>query len=122
MGTIELFDRLVQTFLETEKNVTESFGRLNEELRNVQLAMLENTFEQQKNAAADCIDAIDRQLIELSACIEEYRQLQLSLANSSEAISHLRGGAPVMPPQIDGETMVSFVSQRIDDLKSQGKI
>jgi hypothetical protein len=40
METVDLFERLVQTFLETEKNVAESFRRLNEELRNVQLAIL----------------------------------------------------------------------------------
>lgn len=122
MEAIELLERLFQRFQETEKNITENLRRLGEEIRNTRLAMLEETFEQQKNVAVDCVDAIDRQLVKLSASIEEYQQLQSSLAASGEAISNLRGSAPEMPPLVAAETVAAFVTERIDTLKSQGKL
>jgi hypothetical protein len=96
---------------------------LNEQVRRAQLQHLENTFQEQKSIFAECLDGIDDQLIKLSVYIEEYQRLRASLKDLSEnKIPALGGTPPAMPDAIGGETLAGILAERIDYLKSQGKI
>ena len=116
------YDAVFQALVDIRKNLDEKINLLDEQIRRAQLECLENAFQQQKDAFAECLDGIDQQMITLSVYIEEYQHLRGSLRNVNEKIAELGGGPPVMPETIAGDSLVEVLAGRLDYFKSQGKI
>jgi ACT domain-containing protein len=116
------YDAVFQALVDIKKNLDEKINLLDEQIRRAQLECLENAFQQQKDALAECLDGIDQQLITLSVYIDEYQHLGGSLRNLNEKIAELGGGPPVMPETIAGDSLVEVLAGRLDYFKSQGKI
>ena len=105
------------------KHLDETISHLNGRIRHTQLECLENLFRQQTKVLTEFLDGIDDQLIKLSVYIEEYQRLCASLKILGENRIPELGGVPPLPPQvIAGDTLEAVLTQRIDHLKSQGRI
>ena len=87
------YDALFEALVEIKNNLDEKIGSLDEYIRRAQLECLENTFQWQNEALAECLDMIDLQLITLALYLEEHQRLCASLNNLNEKIPGL-GGAP----------------------------
>ena len=122
MKTEQAYDPVFQALVDIRKNLAEKMSSLDEYIRCAQLECLEDAFQQQKDALAECVDGIDQQLITLSVYIEEYQHLHGSLRNLNEKIAELGGTPPVMPEPIAGESLAEVLAGRLEYLKSQGKI
>ena len=122
MKTEQAYDPVFQALVDIRKNLAEKMSSLDEYIRCAQLECLEDAFQQQKDALAECLDGIDQQLITLSVYIEEYQHLHGSLRNLNEKIPELGGKPPVTPETIAGDSLVEVLAGRLDYLKSQGKI
>jgi hypothetical protein len=123
MKTPQPEDPLFQALADIRKNLDEKINLLDEQIRRAQLKCLEDAFQQQKEALAECLDGMDQQLIKLSVYIEEYQQLHGSLRNLNEKRIPELGGAPrPMPETIAGDSVATILAGRLDYLKSQAKI
>jgi hypothetical protein len=123
MKTQQQYDWMHETLIDIKKNLDERMKLLDEQIRRAQLECLENAFQQQKDALAECLDGIDQQLIKLSVYIEEYQRLHENLKDLNEKrIPELGGTPPVMPETIVGDSLAAVLAGRLDYLKSQGKI
>ena len=123
MKTELAYDAVFQALVDIKKNLDEKINLLDEQIRRAQLECLDDAFQQEKDALAECLDGIDEQLITLSVYIEEYQHLHGSLRNLNEKIAELEGGKSlVMPESIAGDSLVEVLAGRLDYLKSQGKI
>jgi hypothetical protein len=117
------YDTMFQTLVDIRKRLDEKINFLDEQIRRAQLKCLEDAFQQQKEALAECLDGMDQQLIKLSVYIEEYQQLHGSLRNLNEKRIPELGGTPLpMPETLAGDSVAAILSGRLDYLKSQGKI
>jgi hypothetical protein len=117
------YDTMFQALVDIRKNLDEKINLLDEQMRHAQLRCLEDAFQHQRGALAECLEGIDQQLIKLSVYIEEYHQLQESLRNLNEKrIPELGGTPPAMPETIAGDSLSTILAGRLDYLKSQGKI
>jgi ACT domain-containing protein len=116
------YDSMFQALVDIRKNLDEKISLLDEQISRAQLECLENAFQRQKEAIAECLDGIDQQLITLSVYIEDYEHLRGSLRNLNERIAELGGTPLVMPETIAGDSLVELLAGRLDYLKSQGKI
>ena len=116
-------DTVFQALIDIKTNLNETIASLNEQIRRAQLQHIENAFQQQKSLVAECLDGIDDQLIKLSVYVEEYRRLRGSLKELGEIkIPEFGGTPPAMPDFIAGATLPAILAERIDYLKSQGRI
>ncbi len=122
MKTELAYEAVFQALVEIKNNLNEKIGSLDEHIRRAQLECLEDAFQQQKEAVADCVDGIDQQLIKLSVYLEEYQRLYASLNNLNERIPGFGGALLAMPEALAGDSPASVLAQRIDYLKLQGKI
>lgn len=123
MKTDPLSDATLQSIADMKKNLAEKLNLLEEHIRGAQLKCLEDAFQNQTEALAECLDGIDQQLINLSVYIEEYRRLRTSLKNlHDERIPELGGTPPAMPDAVAGDSAAEILAARLDELKSQGKI
>jgi DNA repair exonuclease SbcCD ATPase subunit len=122
MKTELAYDAVFQALVDIKKNLDEKINLLDEQIRRAQLECLDDAFQQEKDALAECLDGIDQQLITLSVYIEEYQHLHGSLRILNEKIAELRGKPPVMPETIAGDSLLEVLAGRLDYLKSQGKI
>ena len=116
------YDAVFQALVDIRKNLDEKINLLDEQIRRAQLECVEDAFQHQKDALAECLDGMDQQLIMLSVYFEEYQHLQRSLRNLNEKIPELGGKPPVMPETIAGDSLAEVLAGRLDYLKSQGKI
>jgi hypothetical protein len=116
------YDAVFQALLKIKKNLHEKLDLLDEQIRRGQLECLEDAFQQQKEALAECLDGIDQELVKLAVYVEEYQHLRGSLGNLNEKIPELGGTPPVMPEAIAGDSLVGVLARRLDYLRSQGKI
>jgi hypothetical protein len=122
MKTQQPNDPVFQALVDIKNNLDEKVSSLDEHIRRAQLECLDNAFQQQKEALADCVDGIDQQLIKLSVYLEEYQRLYASLNELNGKIPGL-GGAPLaMPEVLADDSLAAVLARRIDYLKSQGKI
>ena len=123
MKTEHEYDSMFEALVEIKKNLDEKINLLDERIRRAQLECLDNAFEQQKDALAECLDGIDEQLIKLSVYLEEYQRLHESLKDLNEKrIPELGGTPPAMPETIAGDSLAAVLVGRLDYLKTQGKI
>jgi len=91
MKTELAYDAVFQALVDIKKNLDEKINLLDEQIRRAQLECLDDAFQQEKDALAECLDGIDQQLITLSVYIEEYQHLHGSLRNLNEKIAELEG-------------------------------
>jgi len=70
MKTEPAYDAVFQALVDIRKNLDEKISLLDEQIRHAQLECLEDAFQQQKDALAECLDGIDQQMITLSVYIE----------------------------------------------------
>jgi hypothetical protein len=123
MKTEHEYNAMFQAFVDIRKNLNETISSLDEHIRRAQLEWLENSFQEQKAALAECVDGIDQELIKLSVYIEEYRRLHTSLKELNEKRIPGLGGTPLaMPEAIAGDTLATILAERIDYLRAQGKL
>jgi hypothetical protein len=123
MKTEHEYNAMFQAFVDIRKNLNETISSLDEHIRGAQLEWLENSFQEQKAALAECVDGIDQELIKLSVYIEEYRRLHTSLKELNEKRIPGLGGTPLaMPEAIAGDTLATILAERIDYLRAQGKL
>lgn len=122
MKTEQPIDRVLEAFLEIKKGLDEKLTWFDEQIQRARLEYLEDAFQQHKDAVVEVLNAIDRQLIEMAASIEEYQRLRASLAALTERIRSLGGVALGTQEQIAGETLAAILAERIEVLRSQAKI
>jgi hypothetical protein len=123
MKTEHEYNAMFQALVDIRKNLNETISSLDEHIRRAQLKWLENSFQEQKAALAECVDGIDQELIKLSVYIEEYRRLHTSLKELNEKRIPGLGGTPLaMPEAIAGDTLATILAERIDYLRAQGKL
>ncbi|HZD39934.1 MAG TPA: hypothetical protein VE131_04385 [Terriglobales bacterium] len=117
------YDPIFEAFASIQESLGEKVGWLQEQIRRTQLECLGHTFEEQKDAASECVEGIDQQLIKLSVYIEEYQRLYMNLKELQEnKIPQLGGTAPPLPEPLGGGDLAEILIHRIDYLKTQGKI
>lgn len=117
------YDAVFQALVDIRNDLHDKINLLDEQIRRAQLEGLDNVFQQQKEAFAECVDGIDEQLVKLSVYFEEYQRLYASLRELNEKrIPELRGTPPVMPDAVAGDTLAAVLAGRLEYLKSQGKI
>lgn len=123
METEHEYDVIYQALVGFRRSLSEVISSLDEHIRRAQLECLENSFQEQKNALAECVDGIDRELIKLSVYVGEYKRLHANLKELNEKrIPELGGPLLAMPEAIEGDTLSTILAQRINYLMAQGKL
>ncbi|HWO41721.1 MAG TPA: hypothetical protein VNO43_07965 [Candidatus Eisenbacteria bacterium] len=115
-------DRVFELFDEMKRNFEERLAWFDEEIRKTRLEYLEHAVRQNKDALAEILSAIDRQLIETAACVEEYQRVLDNLTKLDEAVRAMGGATNQAYERIPGEDVAGVLVARIELLKSQGKI
>lgn len=121
MKTEESIERLFETFLLISKNFDQQIRSWDEQIRRAQVEYLESAFQQQKDTLADCVKGIDQQLLALSVYLEECQRLQSSLHDLNEKLTRL-GAASLPMPESPSGNITALLTERLDHLKSQGKV
>lgn len=116
-------DAVFQALVDIGKNLGETISSLNEQIRRAQLQTAEQAFQHQESLLAECLDGIDDQLIKLSVYIEEYQRLRGGLKDLGENTIPGLGGTRHAPRDVVvADTFMAILAERIDYLKTQGKI
>ncbi|HEY2922355.1 MAG TPA: hypothetical protein VGK77_25530 [Candidatus Binatia bacterium] len=123
MKTEHEYNAMFQALVDIRKNLNGTISSLDEHIRRAQLELVENSFQEQKDALAECLKGIDRELIKLSVYIEEHQRLHASLKELNEKRIPELGGTPLaMPEAIAGDTLATILAERIDYLRAEGKL
>jgi hypothetical protein len=122
MKTEPAYDAVFQALVDIRKNLDEKIHLLDEQIRSAQLQCLEEAFQQQKEALADCVDGIDQELVKLSVYLEEYWHLYASFNDLNGKISALGGMPLAIPESPTGDSLATVLAGRFDFRKSQGRI
>jgi hypothetical protein len=121
--TQEAIDKAFEALFEIKTYLERQVQSLDEQIRQARLERLESSFQETREALAECLDGTDQQLIKLSVYVEEYQRLYAKLKELSEKqIPESGGAAPAMPEAMQGDSLEAILIARIDRLKSQGKI
>jgi len=115
-------DTMFEALVALRNNLHEKLALLDEQIRSAQLKRLEESFRQQSDALAECLDGIDQQLMALAVYVDDYRRLYSSLNDLNEKIPHFGGSPHAMPEAMEGEDLTAILAARLDRLKSQAKI
>jgi hypothetical protein len=123
MKTEHEYNAMFQALVDIRENLNATISSLYEHIRRAQLECVETSFQEQKDALAECVDGIDHELIKLSVYVGEYQRLRASLRELNEKRIPELGGTPLpMPEAIAGDTLATVLAQRINYLTTQGKL
>ncbi|MFQ5852430.1 MAG: hypothetical protein ACE5JU_17845 [Candidatus Binatia bacterium] len=122
MKTEQAFERLLQALLEMKQEIQTRIRPLEEQIVKANAEYLKDTFDQQKNMLGDCLNAIDQKILDCRQHIEEYERIHSDLNTINERLSRLGGEPLPTPNSLHSTDIGDIIRQRIEHLRSQGKI
>lgn len=122
MTSEQIIDQLFETLLSLQNVFARQMQLLNDSIATARMQYLTQLFERKRNDFADCLAAIDRQVLECSARIEEYERLRSNLHDLRQRLFELTGEPVAEPEAIPTKPIEDLVRLRVDYLKSLGKL
>jgi len=116
------FERLLQALQDMKREIQTRIRPLEEEIVQVNVKNLKETYDGQKKKLGDCLNTIDQTILDCRALIEDSKKILAELTDLNEKLSHLGANPlPIKNSPRDGD-ITDLIRQRIEHLRLQGKL
>ena len=115
-------ERLLQALLDIKGEIARQIRPVEEQIVQANIEHLKQTFEQEKNKLEECRDGIDRKILECRLHIEEYERTRSHLHTLKERFSRLGAEPLLLPDSLPMTDLGEIIKERLEHLKSQGKL
>lgn len=118
----ESFERLLQALQDMKNEIAKQIRPVEEQIIQANVDHLRQTFAQESRRLCKCLEEIDENILACRQYLEDYERIRSNLHNLNEKISQLGADALVLPDGLPTLDLGEIVRDRIDYLKSQGKV
>ncbi|MFQ5684186.1 MAG: hypothetical protein ACE5HC_13040 [Candidatus Binatia bacterium] len=116
------YERLLQALRDMHKEIEDRIRPVEEQIVQAEVDYLKNLFEQKKVALMDCLGKIDQKILECRLDLTEYNRIQTDLNALNDRVSRLGSGTLPVPEFLSTTNLADIVVERIEGLRSQGKL
>jgi chromosome segregation ATPase len=116
------YERLLHALQEMKNEIVKQIRPVEEQIVRSSLDHLRQSFEQESQRLSKCLEEIDHKLVDCRRYLEEYERVRSTLHNLNEQL--LGFGAEPLPVanHLPTDDLGEIIKNRVEHLKSQGKI
>lgn len=116
------YERLLQALQDMKSEIAKQIRPVEEQIIQANVEHLRQTFSQESRRLAKCLEEIDDNILACRQYLQDYERIRGSLQNLNDKIAQLGGQSVQVPDGLPTADLGEIVRQRIDHLRSQGKI
>jgi chromosome segregation ATPase len=118
----ESFERLLQALKDMKAEIAKQIRPVEEQIIQANIDHLRQSFNQQSGELTQCLEEIDEHLLACRQYLEDYERIRASLSGLNEKLAQLNAESLQIPDSVPTADLGEVIRQRIELLRSQGKI
>jgi primosomal protein N'' len=118
----ESYERLLQALQDMKSEIAKQIRPVEEQIIQANVDHLRQSFTQESRRLVKCMEEIDDNILACRQYLQEYERIRSSLHGLNDKLSQLGAEALQIPDSIPTSDLGDVVRQRIEHLRSQGKI
>lgn len=116
------YERLLQALQDMKTEIAKQIRPVEEQIIQANVDHLRQTFNQESRKLSKCLEEMDENILACQRDLQEYERIRSSLHGLNEKISQLGAEGIQLPDSLSSSDLGEIIRQRIDSLRSQGKI
>lgn len=116
------YERLLQALQDMKSEIAKQIRPVEEQIIQANVEHLRQTFSQESRKLSKCLEEIDDNILACRQYLQDYERIRSSLYALNEKIAQLGAQSIQVPDGLPTTDVGEIVRQRIDYLRSQGKI
>jgi hypothetical protein len=118
----ESFERLLQALQEMKNEITAQIRPVEEQIIQANVEHLRETFKEESGRLRKCLDEVDGSILACRQYLQDYKHIQSRLRRINEKLSQFGSESFEVPKSLLSDDLGEIVRERIEYLRSQGKI
>jgi chromosome segregation ATPase len=118
----ESFERLLQALKDMKAEIAKQIRPVEEQIIQANIDHLRQSFSQQSRDLNHCLEEIDEHLVACQQYLQDYERIRASLNGLNEKLTQLNAESIQIPDSLPTADLGEVIRQRIEQLRSQGKI
>ena len=116
------YERLLQALQDMKSEIAKQIRPVEEQIIQANVDHLRQTFSQETRRLSKCIEEVDDNILACRQYLQEHERIRSSLQALNQKMTQLGAEGSPIPDGLSTEDIGEIVRQRIDHLRSQGKI
>jgi chromosome segregation ATPase len=116
------YERLLQALQDMKTEIAKQIRPVEEQIIQANVDHLRQSFNQESRKLSKCLEEIDENILACRQYLHDYERIRSSLHGLNEKLSQLGADGIQMPESLPSSDLGEIIRQRIDHLRSQGKI
>jgi hypothetical protein len=116
------YERLLQALQDMKGEIAKQIRPVEEQIIQANVDHLRQTFVQESQRLTKCLEEIDDNILACRKYLQDYERIRSGLFGLNEKLTQLGAESIVIPDGMPMSELGEIVRQRIENLRSQGKI
>lgn len=116
------YERLLQALQDMKTEIAKQIRPVEEQIIQANVDHLRQAFAQESRKLNKCLEEMDGNILACQRDLHEYERIRSALHGLNEKISQLGAEQIQVPESLTSSDLGEIIRQRIDSLRSQGKI
>lgn len=116
------YERLLQALQDMKNEIAKQIRPVEEQIIQANVEHLRQTFAQESHKLGKCLEEIDDNLLACRQYLQDYERIRSSLHGLNEKLTQLGAESIEVPNGLPSTDLGEIVKERVENLKSQGKV
>jgi hypothetical protein len=116
------YERLLQALQDMKNEIAKQIRPVEEQIIQANVDHLRQTFSQESRRLSKCLEEIDDNILACRQYLQDYERIRSSLYSLNDKLVQLGAESIQVPDNLPTTDLGEIIRQRIDHLRSQGKI
>jgi hypothetical protein len=116
------YERLLQALQDMKSEIAKQIRPVEEQIIQANVEHLRQTFSQESRRLSKCLEEIDDNILACRQYLQEFERIRSSLYGLNEKLAQLGTESIPIPDGLPTTDLGEIIRQRIECLRSQGKI
>ena len=116
------YERLLQALQDMKSEIAKQIRPVEEQIIQANVEHLRQTFSQESRRLSKCLEEIDDNILACRQYLQEFERIRSSLYGLNEKLTQLGAESIPIPDGLPTNDLGEIIRQRIEYLRTQGKI
>lgn len=116
------YERLLQALQDMKSEIAKQIRPVEEQIIQANVEHLRQSFSQESRRLAKCLEEIDDNILACSRYLQDYERIRSGLQSLNEKLAQLGAESLQVADGLPALDLGEIIRQRVDHLRSQGKI
>ena len=116
------YERLLQALQDMKSEITKQIRPVEEQIIQANVEHLRQSFGEESRRLAKCLEEIDDNILACRQYLQDYERIRSGLQSLNEKLAQLGADSLQMADGLPTTDLGEIIRERIDHLRSQGKI